>query len=196
MFFKRYLSGVAGCRRHFDVNLVGHGLCLSDHLRAAPDRNACQSGVPERMSAAFNGLLNLGISFPIFFDISFLPMYSGAIDLALLLSWRSSARRLPHPPTPRRPVDKPKLRPSLRTPSGALLGVHFGFKCRCVCKLAEPERACKPIASRAMPPNIILIPTRSPSVQAELPGRSKIRMLARKMSMTPLMAIQAQRPEN
>src|SRR5208282_1162526 len=74
--------------------------------------------VPGQIAAAFNGLLNLGVSFPSPFDIPLPPMYSGAIDLALLLSWRSSARRLPHPPTPRRPVEEPKLRPSLRTPGG------------------------------------------------------------------------------
>jgi hypothetical protein len=42
----------------------------------------------------------------------------------------------------------------------------------------------------------MLIPTRRPIVQAEVPGRPKIMMLAKKMSTRPLANIQAQRPEN
>lgn len=68
--------------------------------------------------AASNGLLNLGIGLPISFDIALLPTYSGAVDCALLLSWRWSARRLPIPRHPRRLVDQLNLRQRLRTPSG------------------------------------------------------------------------------
>jgi hypothetical protein len=46
------------------------------------------------------------------------------------------------------------------------------------------------------PPMIMFIPTSSPIVHGDVPGRSKIRMLARIRSTTPLASIQDHRAES
>ena len=54
-------------------------------------------------------------------------------------------------------------------------------------------RAASAIAISEVPPNTMLIPTRSPIAHAALPGRSEKMMAARIRSMTPLAMIQPDR---
>ena len=78
---------------------------------------------------------------------------------------------------------RPGYRPNVR--SGAAL------------QGARPaERAWAAIATRAMPPKIILMPTSSPSAQAAVPGNPAKIMAASRRSMMPLISIHSQRPDN